>query len=394
MRHAAPLLLVCAIVCAQQAAVEQAWDLAAKGQREQAIQLLRQVVTKDTANVDAHLLLGSLLSEAGNAPDAIEQLAEAVKLKPESADAQNALGEAYLAAGDYKNGRAPFEKAAAINARFAPAQLNLGSVLLQSGDFAAAAQHLDRAIQLLGTDSEAAYAHYLRAKVYSAAGNSQNAAKELEHAIAIRPNYPEAWSDLGQARRLLLDDAGALAAQKRAVELNSGDAVAQYRLGAEYLRQQQIEPAIQHLEAAYRLNDKDQSTLNALQSALRQAGKTEEAQSIKQKLAGLLREKDRANQNQLRAVKLNNEGAAQQKAGELGSALEKYREAVALYPSHVGIRLNYAVALLRLGQWTEGLNEMHEALERDPGNAQIRAALQDALHQAPAATVPQWAEKK
>ncbi len=59
--------------------------------------------------------------------------------------------------------------------------------------------------------------------------------------------------------------------------------------------------------------------------------------------------------------------------------MQKYREAVRLNPEHVGIRVNYAIALLRLGQWTEGLTELHEALRRDPGNASIKAALNEAL---------------
>jgi predicted Zn-dependent protease len=55
-----------------------------------------------------------------------------------------------------------------------------------------------------------------------------------------------------------------------------------------------------------------------------------------------------------------------------------------------GIRVNYAVALLRLGRWTEGLQELHEASLRDPNDAKIKAALQDALSQVPANLRPDW----
>jgi tetratricopeptide (TPR) repeat protein len=387
------VVIVFALLFLQQDDLERAWNLAGSGNRSEAIQLLGQTVRQHPDNADAHLLLGSLLSEAGNAPEAIAQLTEAVRLAPKSADAQNALGEAYLAANDFKDARTPFEQALKLKPQYAVAHLNLGSVLLQSGDFKLAAGHLDRAIELLGHDSDAAYARYLRAKAYSAVSDPQNAARLLEEAIALRPDYAEAWSDLGQARKLLLDDAGALAAEKRAVELKPSDPVAQYRLGAEYLRQDQIKAAIKHLEAANQLKPDDQSTLNALQSALGQSGRTAEADQIKRRLADLLREKDRQNQAELEAVKLNNEGAELQHAGHLAEAAEKYKQATALYPAHAGIRVNYAVALLRLGQWTAGLNELHEALERDPGNAQIRSALNDALRQAPAGMRPAWADR-
>jgi tetratricopeptide (TPR) repeat protein len=172
--------------------------------------------------------------------------------------------------------------------------------------------------------------------------------------------------------------------------LNPRDAIAQYRLGAECLRQDRAHVAVEHLEEAYRLNPTDQSTMNSLQIALRQDGKPEQASLIKQKLADLLREKDEANHNQLLAITLNNEAAKLEAAKDLRGALEKYREAARLYPEMTGIRVNFAVALLRLGRWTEGLEELHAVLLRNPNDAKIKAALEDALAQAPANLRPAW----
>jgi tetratricopeptide (TPR) repeat protein len=195
-------------------------------------------------------------------------------------------------------------------------------------------------------------------------------------------------------RKLLRNDRGALAAFQHAVHLDADDAVAQYRLGAEYLRQDKPADAVGPLQEAYRVNPEDQSTLNSLQIALRRSGRNQEAEKIKAQLAELLRKRDQFSQDALRAVRINNEGAALQKTGDLRAALEKYREALGLYPEHVGIRVNYAVALLRLGQWTEGLTELHEALNRDPGNGRIKAVLDDALAQAPRDLLPGWAVKR
>jgi tetratricopeptide (TPR) repeat protein len=383
-------VLACTFVLAGQQTLDRAWQLAAAGQRREAIDVLHQLINGDPKNADARLLLGSLLMEEGQRTESIDQLTAAVRLRPQSVEAENALGEAYNKFGDSANARAAFQKAVALKPDYAIAQLNLGQVLLAGGKPDVAAEHLDRAIQLLGRSDEAADARYLRAKAYSARGETQKAAAQLEQAVAIRPNFAEAWSDLGQARRTLLDGGGALTAFERAVRSNPEDSVAQYRLGAEYLRQDKPHAAVEHLQKAYQLNAADQSTLNSLQMALRQDGRTEEAAQIKQKLAELLRQKDTENQNHLNAVKLNNEGAGLEKSGDLRGALAKYREALRLYPEHVGIRVNYAVALLRLGQWTEGLDELHEALLRDPSNAQIKTALHDALAQAPRNVIPKW----
>jgi tetratricopeptide (TPR) repeat protein len=266
--------------------------------------------------------------------------------------------------------------------------------LLEVSKPAEAAAYLDRALKLLGHQQAAAYPLYLRAKVYSGDNQTQRAAAALEESVALDPSLAEAWSDLGMVRKLLRNDRGALAAFQHAVHLDADDAVAQYRLGAEYLRQDKPADAVGPLQEAYRVNPEDQSTLNSLQIALRRSGRNQEAEKIKAQLAEVLRKRDQFSQDALRAVRINNEGAALQKTGDLRAALEKYREALGLYPEHVGIRVNYAVALLRLGQWTEGLTELHEALNRDPGNGRIKAVLDDALAQAPRDLLPGWAVKR
>ena len=161
------------------------------------------------------------------------------------------------------------------------------------------------------------------------------------------------------------------------------DAVAQTRLGSEYMDQGQPHAAVPHLEAAVRLNPKNQSALYNLQLALRQDGQLAQADSVKLKVTELLRERDKADQNRLLAIRLNNQGAQLEKAGNLRAALEKYQAALALDPGHVGIRVNVAAALLHLGQWKQGVAELREALRQDPSNAAVKAALDDALSHAP-----------
>src|SRR5438874_3089555 len=101
------ILLSAMLALAQRPPVEDAWDLIAKGQRPQAIQLLHEIINKNPRDADARLLLGSILTESGDRSGSIEQLNEAVRLRPQSAEAQNALGEAYKTFGDSKAARGP-----------------------------------------------------------------------------------------------------------------------------------------------------------------------------------------------------------------------------------------------------------------------------------------------
>jgi len=378
------MVLLLALTCVtlmfgQPPSVESAWNLAAKGERKEAVRVLRELLKNTPGNVDARLLLGSILTEEKDSQGAIAQLTEAVRLRPRSAETHNALGEAYLGSGDAKMARGEFDRTLAIDPGFAAAHVSLGQILLEAREFPAAAQHLDRAIQLLGTSADAADAHYLRAKINTAQNEMQQAAVHLTTAVKLRPDYAEAWSDLGQMRKGLNDSDGAVDAFKRAVEAAPGDAAAQYRLGAEYLHRKESHLAVLHLQKALEINPDDQSALYTLQTALRQDGQPDAARQVKEKLTELLRRRDEAAEKDLAAVQLNNQGVALEKAGNLPAALEKYREALTLSPSHIGFRINFAAALLHLGRFNEGVAELREAVRRDPGNTQAKAALDQAL---------------
>ncbi|HWB99199.1 MAG TPA: tetratricopeptide repeat protein [Bryobacteraceae bacterium] len=383
------VVLACAgLLQAQRPPVEEAWDLLAKGDGARAAQVLDRILRADPRDADAHLLLGSLLMEAGKREESLAHLGEAVRLRPRSAEAQNALGEALRQFGESRKAREAFSQAVALDAKLAPARVNLALMFVEAGQFSQAAPHLDRALELLGNEQDAAFAHYLRAKIFTEEGTVEKAAAHLAQAVKLQPDFSEAWSDLGQARKTLLDDAGALAALERAVSLNPEGAVARYRLGAEYLRQGQAHRALPHLQKALQLNPQSQSTLYSLQMALREDGQPEQAEQVKRRLAELLRKRDQASQRGLQAIQLNNQGAQLEKSGNLRGALEKYQAALELDPNHVGIRVNVAAALLRLGDWPRGIAELRESLRRDPENATVRSALERALAQAPPGTVP------
>lgn len=377
------LFLACAVLPAQRTPLDPAWDLLARGERQEAARVARRVIEANPRDGQARLFLGSILAEDGRTPEALAQLREAARLMPRSALAHNALGEAFNGAGDLNGARSEFAKAVALDPAFAQAHANLALLLLQAGEPEAATGHLDRAIKIFGNTPDAAHPHYLRAKIYTGRNDIERAAAELRQAVALRPDFPEAWSDLGQARKALLDDDGAFAAFRRSVELDPENAISQYRLGAEYLRRGEAPGAVRHLRESYRLDPRNQSTLHSLQLALRQDGKVEEAARIKDELAVLLRRIDQESQAAFTALRLNNEGAALEKTGDLRAALEKYRQAVALDAEHAGFRMNYGVALLRLGQWKQGLAELRDAARRDPASTLIKTALQDAMEQAP-----------
>ena len=71
-----------------------------------------------------------------------------------------------------------------------------------------------------------------------------------------------------------------------------------------------------------------------------------------------------------------------EKSGDVRAALAKYRAALDLDPTGFGFRLNYALALCRLGRWQDGVDELREVLRVDPDNADAAKALYIAREQA------------
>ena len=359
-------------LCAEQKPLDQAADLLSKGSIAEAVTILRQFVASDAGNADARLLLGTALALKGNRTESIEQMAEAVRLRPQSASAHNQYGTVLSRFIEVEAARHEFEKALELDPQLFEAHVNLALMLAQASELIAAAAHLDRAIELQGDTGVAAYTHFLRAKIWAAQNQVDKAMLELQKAVQLRPEYAEAWSDLGGLRRLSLDQKGAVQALEKAVALNPGDVTAQYRLGQQYLQNGDAGKAIEHFKRA---DPGDVATLYNLDRALRKAGKLEDAEPIERKITELRERSNRASSVALTASRLNDEGIELEKSGDIWTALTKYRAALDLDPTGFGFELNYGLALCRIGRWEDGATELREVLRLDPDNAVAAKAL-------------------
>ncbi len=379
------VVLACSeLLASGQSSLERARELVSIGSFEKAETTLRQTIAADPNNIDARVLLGKTLALQGIRGEAIEQLAEAVRLNPSSANAHNEFGMVLSRFVEVKAARQEFERALELDPGLAEAHVNLSLVLAQAGELAAAGDHLDRAIELQGNHPKAAYAHYLRAKIWASQDQIDKAMVELERAVHLRPDYAEAWSDLGGMRRLALDNAGAIGALQRAVALKPDDALAQYRLGQLYLQHGHALKAVEHLKQALFYAPNDRATLYNLLLALRKTGRLEEAKPIEKRMAELQHQSDRASEVGFAASGLNSEGIQLERSGDIRAALAKYRVALDLDPTGFGFRLNYALALCRLGRWQDGIVELREVLRLDPDNADAAKALYIAVDKAKA----------
>ena len=358
-----------------QVSIEKAQAMLAKGSLEQGTAMLRQIVAEAPGDVQAHLILGSALAVQGIRSESIEQITAAIKLSPNSAEAYNQLGTVLSRFLETDEARRAFEKAIELNPSLAAAHVNLALILAQADQLTAAHEHLDRAIELEGSDKDAAQAYFVRAMVWSAQGDNQNSIADLRRATQLKPDYAAAWSDLSQLLYSQSDMSGALLAAERAARIAPKDPAAQSQLGRIDWANGNAAEAIEHLRAARSLGAEDKTTLYALSRVLHATGHLEEAKQVDEKVIELEHGVVNAIQVSMTASGLNDEGIGLEKSGDVQAAMVKYKAALDLDPTGYGFRLNYGLALCRLGHWQEGIVQLREVLKANPNNADAAKAL-------------------
>jgi len=370
-----PLILCPCLLCDSPSELQKAQDLLAKGSLPEAVTVLRKVVRDDPGNPDAHLSLGTALALQGLRVQSLKEIETAINLSPNSAKARNQLGVILSRFLETNAARKAFEDALSVEPNFAEAHINLALILAQTGELSLAHEHLDRAIALYGAARPAARAYFLRAKVWSAQGDNDNAILDLEKATQVSSDYAEAWFDLSQLKQSKGDSDGAFAAAQKVIDLNPKNASAQSWLGRLYLENGDAALAVKHLQIARTLGVDDKATLYSLARALRAMGKIEDSQQVEKQFLDMQRLSTKANEVLFTASGLNEEGLRLEHTGDLLGAMEKYRAAVDLDQTGYGFRLNYALALCRVGKWREGITQLQEVLREDPDNADAAKAL-------------------
>jgi tetratricopeptide (TPR) repeat protein len=364
------------------AGIDKAKQLLGKGSVADAIPLLRGIVDKDPQNADAYLLLGTALALVPQRAEALDAINQAIRLRPDSAAGYSTLGMVFGRFMEPEAAREAFEKAIELDPQQVETRIHLSLVLAQRKEFVAASQQLQRAIAIIGDGPAASYPQFLLGKIHNEQNMPAEAAKDFEKAIELRPNYAEAYIDLGLTRRRLLDFAGALKVFEKAAILDSKNPTANYRLGVEYLQAGDPAHAVPHLQKAARILSEDRAVLYNLARALRSSGQADAARQIEQKLQQLLRLEAKVRTNTLEATRLNNEGVELEKTGRLTAALEKYQAALDLDPLNGGFRRNLGLCLCRSNEWDRGIAELREVLRQNPNDEETARALYIALDKA------------
>lgn len=151
--------------------------------KDEAIQMLENLLKSKPDHYEASLLLGDILCGEERFKEAISVFSEALKYNPNDFELYYNLGIVYTRLSDFQMAKEMYERAATLNHLMYATKYNLGLIILIQKDYDLAERYFRDAL-----DGEyEAEAYYGLAKIYVYKGEKDKAINFLNKAIELKP---------------------------------------------------------------------------------------------------------------------------------------------------------------------------------------------------------------
>lgn len=215
--------------------------------------------------------------ELGQHAAQIAQLRRALDWAPEDFSTRLALAHHYQQLGQTEPALRHYWAILAQNPDHLEALIKLGNLYLKTNARGEADSLFSLAITRHPQDPQTAQAHFAQGFLRLNRGQLEAAAQSFDQALKLRPDYAEAWNNLGNLLILSGDPAGAEQHFRRALTADPGSAEAHYNLGGLYLHQENKQEAEAHYRQALRCDPANGRAHLALGALYEQRGQREEA---------------------------------------------------------------------------------------------------------------------
>ncbi|MCS3446891.1 MULTISPECIES: tetratricopeptide repeat protein [Bradyrhizobium] len=196
-----------------QRAFAQAVALHQRGQLAAAEKIYEDILRQQPDNFDALHLLGLISAQTGRSERGVDLIRRAIRLNGNVADAHSNLGNTLRALRRFDEALASFDRAIALRQDLAPALYNRGLTLADLGRHQEALASFDRVIALAPNHADA---HRNRGAALRKLERLEEALASLDRAIALKPNDAGAHNDRGNVLNDLKRFDDALASYHRA----------------------------------------------------------------------------------------------------------------------------------------------------------------------------------
>jgi Flp pilus assembly protein TadD/GGDEF domain-containing protein len=218
---------------------------------------------------------GDRLFEAGQLDKAVEEFNRALALEPEQVNVRNSLGVCYARMGRMAEAAAEFSKVASLNAGDFMPHYNLGCALVSLGRPRDAEQALKRAAELEPTAAGVSFQLAVLCKEEKRMGE---ALAHLSRTVESKPQWLHAWRLLGAWLLEQESDEEAMAAFKKALQLNAADAASLSGLAVAYGRKEMnVEVAVSLARRSVEIEPENALYLERYVRLLYQSGDADQA---------------------------------------------------------------------------------------------------------------------
>ena len=298
------------------------------GHEDEAIRYLSRAVELGKGAWKDALMVGELLCSRGDHEAALAMLNRVLETRPDLAAVHYQLGQVYKAQNSLAFALRHLERAVALEKTHTDARLALADLLLLQGRFEQAEPHLQAVLK----ESPGAHAHMGLAEVAKSAYRYDEALEHLKQAVQLEPDNLQAQIDLGTMALQFGDADLGGRSLRRALELDPD----------------RVDVYAQLARAAVLQNDKTQAIF-AYRELLRRSPNDAVACHA---LGKLLREQ-----------------------GEQNEAAEVLARASELLPHDPMVTLDFAATLGDLGRDEQQKEVLRSAFEVHPNNQELQAAL-------------------
>ena len=249
----------------------------------------------------------------GNFAEAESIYSEVLKLAPNNKDAKNAIS-----ALKNKKNIVPISQS----------ELQSAVSFVTNGNITEALKIVEPLIEKYPNES---ILFNIRGVCNKAKNEQKDAVNDFNQAVLIKPDYAEAFYNLGVTLREMGDFQNAINAYQEALKHNNHYPKAHNNLGQLFLVMGNLDSAIDHLEWAVALQPEFSDAFNNLGSAYIGLNKVHDAiQSFKKAVA----------LNSNFSIAFNNLGIAYQRIGEISLATENFESAISLNPNYIKAHSN------------------------------------------------------
>jgi tetratricopeptide (TPR) repeat protein len=245
------------------------------------------------------------------------------------------------------------------------------------GDLERAEQEYRQAVKL---EPSAAYRHTALARTLFSLGQTQDAGQEFLNALRANPSDGPTHMYFGLFMASLNQLDQAAREYQAALHFKPSLALAHQHLGALLMQTNQDAAAAEQLRKALQISpDLAEARLNLAAVTLRQAKTDQEVQAAIDDLEIVLRDKPK------QPTAWQNLGIAQARLRQPDKAIESFRHALENDPALTDVSISLARLLWLAGRHAEAIDTLSQAVQQNPGNADLLAETAALLSTAPEA---------